>query len=52
MAYVDSSTAPGLIFKAAVPAGFKIGSDGAPKAFGIAAEEKMGKDGRIWFDKI
>lgn len=52
MAYVDSLTAPGLVFKVALPAEFRIGSDGLPSAFGAAVEERMGKDGRIWFDRV
>ena len=51
MAYIDSITAPGLVFKAAVPAEFRIGSDGVSKSFGIAAEVEMnGK--KIWFERI
>ncbi len=52
IAYVDSSTAPGLIFREAVAAEFVIGSNGVAKKFGLAAEPEMGLEGRIWFDRI
>ena len=52
MAYVDSLTAPGLIFKEAVPAEFKVGGDGVSTSFGILAEPSMGENSRIWFDKV
>jgi hypothetical protein len=52
MAYVDSLTAPGLIFKEAVPAEFKVGGDGISNSFGIMAEVGMGPDSRIWFDRV
>jgi hypothetical protein len=52
MAYVDSLTAPGLVFKEAVPAEFKVGGDGISNSFGILAEIEMGPDSRIWFDRI
>ncbi len=52
MAYVDSTTAPGLISKEAVPAEFKVGSDGIAKDFGIVAEPEMGFEKRIWFDRL
>jgi hypothetical protein len=52
MAYIDSTTAPGLIFREAVAAEFVIGSDGVAKKFGLAAEPEMGSEGRIWFDRI
>jgi hypothetical protein len=50
--YVDSTTAPGLIFKNAAPAEFVVGSDGIVKKFGIGAEPSMGPEGRIWFDRV
>lgn len=52
MAYMDSMDAPGLIFKQALPAEFRIGSDGKPSAVGVGFEPDMGKDGRIWFERI
>ncbi|TAQ87178.1 hypothetical protein B7494_g4491 [Chlorociboria aeruginascens] len=52
MAYIDSSTAPGSVFKHAAPAEFRIASDGTPNAFGVMAEPQMGIEGRIWFDRI
>jgi hypothetical protein len=52
MAYADSTEAPGLMFKEAAPAEFKVTSDGISKYFGLAAEPEMGKDGRIWFERI
>jgi hypothetical protein len=52
MAYVDSLTAPGSFFREAVPAEFKVGGDGVAKSFGILAEPEMGKDSRIWFDRV
>lgn len=52
MAYVDSTTAPGLIFKEKVAAEFKVGVDGKAERFGIAVEEEMGVDGRMWFERI
>jgi hypothetical protein len=52
MAYADSTVAPGLIFKEAAPAEFKVASDGISKYFGLAAEPEMGKGGRIWFERI
>jgi len=51
MAYLDSSTAPGLIFKQAIPAEFVIGSDGVVQKFGIAHEEAMGSE-KIWFERV
>ncbi len=52
MAYVDSATAPGMIFKEKVAAGFQIGVEGKPEQFGIAVEEEMGVDGRMWFKRV
>jgi len=52
MVYIDSMTAPGLIFKEATPAEFSVGSDGVPKKFGLAAEPEMGVEGRIWFERV
>lgn len=34
------------------PAEFVLGSDGSPKKVGIGYEEEMGKDGRIWFERV
>jgi hypothetical protein len=52
MAYLDSSTAPGLIFKAAFPAEFVLGSDGVVKKLGIVPEETMEGVEKIWFDRV
>lgn len=52
MAYADSLTAPGLVFREAVPAEFKVGGDGVSSSFGIMVEPRMGMDSRIWFDRI
>jgi hypothetical protein len=52
MAYMDSTTAPGLIFKEATPAEFKVGADGISQVFGINAEPEMGPKGRISFQRI
>jgi len=51
MTFIDSATAPGLIFKEARPAEFVVGSDGISKKFGIAAEPSMGIDKKIWFER-
>ena len=51
MAYIDSTTAPGLVFREAVPAEFKVGSDGVSKSFGIIAEPEMNGE-KIWFDRM
>jgi hypothetical protein len=52
MANVDSTTAPGLVFKTATAAEFHIGANGIPKTFGLAAEREMGVSGRIFFERI
>ncbi|KAJ5047542.1 uncharacterized protein L3040_003365 [Drepanopeziza brunnea f. sp. 'multigermtubi'] len=52
MAHIDSTTAPGLIFRQAVAAEFKVGSDGVANGFGIAIEPEMGLEGRIWFERV
>jgi hypothetical protein len=52
MLYLDSTQAPGLLFKQAVPAEFSIGADGVVGKFGIAAEPEMGKEGKVWFERI
>ncbi|KAG4418237.1 hypothetical protein IFR04_008595 [Cadophora malorum] len=52
MAFADSVNAPGFIFKGALPAEFKVGSDGVSKSIGIALEGEMGLDARIWFERI
>jgi hypothetical protein len=31
---------------------FKVSSDGISRSFGLAAEPAIGKDGRIWFERI
>lgn len=51
MAYADSTTAPGSIFKEAVPAQFRIGGDGIVASFGIRGEEMMGEE-KIWFERV
>jgi hypothetical protein len=52
MAYLDSTLAPGLVFKEAAPAEFVVSSDGVSKSFGIAAEPGMGPEARIQFARI
>lgn len=52
MVYADSAVAPGGVLKLATAAEFRIGSDGVPKQLGVAIEDMMGKDGRIWFDRV
>jgi hypothetical protein len=52
IAYIDSLTAPGLIFREAAPAVFRVGADGISNSFGILAEPEMGMDSRIWFDRL
>lgn len=52
MTYADSPEAPGIEFKVAAPAEFKVGPDGVSKAFGLAAEPEMGPQGRIWFERV
>jgi hypothetical protein len=52
MAYADSTEAPGLPFKVAAPAEFEISPEGISKTLGLAAEPEMGKDGRIWFERL
>jgi hypothetical protein len=52
MAYADSTEAPGMPFKLAAPAEFKVGSDGISKTFGLAVEPEMGPSGRIWFERV
>lgn len=52
MAYIDSATAPGLIFRKAVAAEFLVGVDGIARKFGIAAEPEMGVEARIWFERV
>lgn len=52
MAYMDSLTAPGLIFKEAATAEFKVGADGISNSFGILAEPEMGPRSRIWFHRV
>lgn len=34
------------------PAEFAIGADGKPARLGIGYEEEMGKEGRIWFERV
>jgi hypothetical protein len=52
MAHIDSTIAPGPLFLTTNAAGFKIGTDGVSKIFGIAAEPEMRPSGRIYFDRI
>ncbi|CZT43085.1 uncharacterized protein RSE6_03071 [Rhynchosporium secalis] len=52
MAYVDSKVAPGLVFKQAMAAEFRVGSGGTVEKFGIALEPEMGTEGRIWFERV
>jgi hypothetical protein len=52
MAYLDSATAPGLIFKTAFAAEFGVGSDGVVRELGIAVEEEMGVGERVWFVRV
>jgi hypothetical protein len=52
LAYMDSLTAPGLIFKTASPAEFRVGGDGISRSLGILIEPSMGLESRIWFDRI
>ncbi|KAL2062947.1 hypothetical protein VTL71DRAFT_6019 [Oculimacula yallundae] len=52
MGYMDSKTAPGLVFKQAMAAEFTVGSSGKADRLGMALEEEMGKDGRIWFERV
>jgi hypothetical protein len=50
MGYLDSSTAPGLLFREAFPAEFVVGSDGVVRELGLALEEEMGE--MIWFERV
>jgi hypothetical protein len=34
------------------PAEFVIGVDGKPRKVGVGYEEEMGKEGRIWFERV
>jgi hypothetical protein len=52
MCHLDSTKAPGKAFKQAIPGEFMVGADGVVQKFGIAAEPEMGKEGRIWFERI
>lgn len=52
LAHIDSATAPGLVFKQATAAEFVLGSDGVVRRFGIAGESEMGREARIWFDRL
>lgn len=52
LGYMDSAVAPRSIFKSALPAEFKVGSDGTTKLLGIATEPEMGPEGRIWFERV
>jgi hypothetical protein len=51
IAYLDSTTAPGLVFREAAPAEFKVGSDGVSRLFGIIVEPAMGGE-KIWFERM
>jgi hypothetical protein len=42
----------GALVPTVYPAEFVLGSDGSPKKVGIGYEEEMGKDGRIWFERV
>ena len=42
----------GAFLPTVYPAEFVLGSDGSPKKVGIGYEEEMGKDGRIWFERV
>ena len=52
MAYIDSTLAPGLVFKEATPAEFVVGGDGVSKSFGIAPQPEMAEVARIHFTRI
>jgi hypothetical protein len=52
MCHLDSAKAPGTLFKQAIPGEFIVGADGVVQKFGIAAEPEMGKEGRIWFERV
>lgn len=52
LARIDSATAPGLVLKEATAVEFVLGADGVVRRFGIAADSEMGREGRIWFDRI
>lgn len=50
--YTDSTTAPGSVHQDVMPAEFRVGGDGVVKNLGIAFESEMGKEGRIWFERV
>ena len=52
MVYADSTTAPGLVFKQALPAEFVVGVEGVVGRVGVAFEPEMGKEGRVWFERV
>ncbi|KAG9236943.1 putative penicillin-binding protein [Amylocarpus encephaloides] len=52
MAYADSTTAPGMVFKQALPAEFAVGVDGVVGRVGVAFEPEMGREGRVWFERV
>ncbi|KAH9208370.1 putative penicillin-binding protein [Leptodontidium sp. 2 PMI_412] len=52
MALVDSTVAPGFVFKQAAAAEFRVGSDGVARSLGMAVEPEMGVEGRVWFERV
>jgi hypothetical protein len=52
LARVNSATAPGLVFQEATAAEFVVGAEGTVRRFGIAGESEMGREARIWFDRV
>ena len=52
MVYTDSTTAPGSVHQDVMPAEFRVGGDGVVKSLGIALASEMGKEGRIWFERV
>jgi hypothetical protein len=51
IAYIDSATAPGLVFKEAAASEFVIGSDGVVSKFGFNGGADTGPVW-IWFERI
>lgn len=52
LAYRDSRTAPGGVYRAVGKAEFVLGSEGVPGKLGVALEGEMGVEGRIWFERV
>lgn len=52
IAHLDSPDTPGLTFLYSVAAEFRVGSDGVVGSLGLAVEEEMGVQGRIWFERV